>query len=185
MHILQEFSRPCIFSKLAFLRVIVTLYGFAYAFCDKSTVRKCAYATYFLPVSSRYVSSVRVCVCVCYKCVQAHVCEHARARLHMSACISVCSRVSFFFFFLLSFFPLIIKVYFILQSVECAGKSSKCSLFFFPLSLSLFPFSSFPKFESSRSFFRVYAFHERISTINRVRGKGEKEETFSNFSGDF
>lgn len=88
MHILQEFSRPCIFSKLAFLRVIVTLYGFAYAFRDKSTVRKCAYATYFLPVSSRYVSSVRVCVYVhaCMRVCLLQVCAGTRARAR--ACTS-------------------------------------------------------------------------------------------------
>ena len=108
MHILQEFSRPCIFSKLAFLRVIVTLYGFAYAFRDKSTVRKCAYATYFLPVSSRYVSSVHVCVCVCacvYACVSVtSVCRHtcASTRVHVSAvsaCVYQCVRACLFFFF--------------------------------------------------------------------------------------
>ena len=122
---------------------------------------------------------MRVCACVCYKCVQAHVREHARARPRCErVCISVCSRVSFFFFFfLISFFPLIIKVYFILQSVECAGNRQSVLFFsFLSLSLSLFPLSS--SLTSSRSFFRVYAFHERISTINRVRGN---EETFSDF----
>lgn len=132
MHILQEFSRPCIFSKLAFLRVIVTLYGFAYAFAIKVL-----YVSVLMPLIS--CLSLRVTcplfVCVCYKCVQAHVCEHARARLRYERVyISVFARV-FFFFFLLSFFPLIIKVYFILQSLECAGNRQSV-LFFSFLSLS-------------------------------------------------
>lgn len=95
MHILQEFSRPCIFSKLAFLRVIVTLYGFAYAFAIKVL-----YVSVLMPLIS--CLSLRVTcplfVCVCYKCVQAHVCEHARARLRYERVyISVFARVFFFF----------------------------------------------------------------------------------------
>lgn len=122
------------------------------------------------------MSSVRVCACVCYKCVQAHVCEHARARLRYERVyISVFARV--FFFFLLSFFPLIIKVYFILQSLECAG-NRQCSLFFFPLSLFLSSLSLL----SSNRLALSFAFQERISTINRVRGN---EETFSDFFQGF
>lgn len=152
MHILQEFSRPCIFSKLAFLRVIVTLYGFAYAFAIKVL-----YVSVLMPLISCLSLRVTCPLFVCARVSVTSVCRHtcASTRVHvsaMSACISVCSRVSFFFF-LLSFFPLIIKVYFILQSLECAGNRQSVLFFLSSLSLSLFPLSS--KFEPSRSFFRV------------------------------
>lgn len=134
MHILQEFSRPCIFSKLAFLRVIVTLYGFAYAFAIKVL-----YVSVLMPLISclslRVTCPLFVCACVSVTSVCRHTCASTRVHVSaMSACISVCSRVSFFFF-LLSFFPLIIKVYFILQSLECAGNRQSV-LFFSFLSLS-------------------------------------------------
>lgn len=178
MHILQEFSRPCIFSKLAFLRVIVTLYGFAYAFAIKVL-----YVSVLMPLISCLSLRVTCPLFVCARVSVTSVCRHtcASTRVHvsaMSACISVCSRVSFFFF-LLSFFPLIIKVYFILQSLECAGNRQSV-LFFSFLSLSFF-LSSLSLLSSNRLALS-FAFQERISTINRVRGN---EETFSDFFQGF
>lgn len=98
MHILQEFSRPCIFSKLAFLRVIVTLYGFAYAFAIKVL-----YVSVLMPLISclslRVTCPLFVCACVSVTSVCRHTCASTRVHVSaMSACISVCSRVSFFFF---------------------------------------------------------------------------------------
>lgn len=85
-----------------------------------------------------------VCVCVCvYVCVCA--CTRTRTNVYTCACTRVFyrrvytyDRMCLFFFFFHSFFPLIIKAYFMLQSVECAG--NRQSVFFFPSSFSLFPF---------------------------------------------
>lgn len=75
---------------------------------------------------------------------------YASVHVHVRTCTLVPARASstdackrmiacvFFFFFFHSFFPLIIKAYFMLQSVECAG--NRQSVFFFPSSFSLFPF---------------------------------------------
>lgn len=78
-------------------------------------------------------------------CVYVCACIRTRTNVYTCACTRVFyrrvytyDRMCLFFFFFHSFFPLIIKVYFMLQSVECAG--NRQSVFFFPSSFSLFPF---------------------------------------------
>lgn len=107
------------------------------------------YVSMLMPLISCLSPRVRVirvrarvcllCVCVCMR-VYTYTYERAHLRLHarlLQTRVYVWSHVSFFFFFH-SFFPLIIKAYFMLQSVECAG--NRQSVFFFPSSFSLFPF---------------------------------------------
>lgn len=118
----HELSRPCLSIKLTFTCDRNST-CFAYAFAIKYTVRKYAYATYFLPVSLPLSSSACLRVRVCaYACVHVRglcTCFYVYIYMYLFVWlrVCVCAPVSFFF---LSFSSLIIKVYFMLQSVECA-----------------------------------------------------------------